>query len=270
MTIRIARKVGISNITRFATKLGLPASEMKNNLSTALGSASISLIDMVSAYTVFANSGIYNQPYFIESIQNNEGKVIFKKGYNCKNCSSSAVSEKTLPNELNYIETDGEQVISDDLAYIVTDLLQGVVRRGTGWRARSVGIPVSAKTGTTNDFIDAWYVGYTADLAVGVWSGFDSPKSLGNEETGSGVSGPIWTEFMKNAKSHLPNSSFKIPENIVFVKVDRKTGQLPTSETKSTILDVFVNGTQPNASGTSNESNAVFDSESDNLLEGIY
>ena len=268
MTIRLARKVGISNIIKFASKFGLPTENMERNLSTALGSASISLIDMVSAYTVFANSGIYNEPYFIDSIQDRKGTLVYKKGYSCVECGNENAKETNVPSELAELEPSGEPIISDTLAYMVTDLLQGVVKRGTGWRARAIGLPIAAKTGTTNDYKDAWFVGYTADLAVGVWSGFDNPQTLGNQETGSGVSGPIWTEFMKGAKKHLPNSNFQIPEDIVFVKVDEKTGQLPTENTKKTILEVFKNGDEPNAQAEADgfEEN-IGDSD---ILEGIY
>lgn len=268
MTIRLARKVGISNIVKFATRLGLPTENMERNLSTALGSASMSLIDMVSAYTVFANSGIYNKPYFIESIQNKDGSVIFKKGFDCPECGDQMAKETNLPEAIDNMEPTGQPVITDSLAYMVTDLLQGVVKRGTGWRARAVGIPLAAKTGTTNEYIDAWYVGYSADLAIGVWSGFDNPRTLGEHETGSGVSGPIWAEFMKEAKKHLPNSNFQIPEDVVFVKVDEKTGQLPTKNTTKTLLEVFINGTEPNAEGSHNE--FVESSEGEDDLEGIY
>jgi penicillin-binding protein 1A len=265
MTIRLARKVGISNIIKFASRLGLPTENMEKNLSTALGSASISLIDMVAAYTVFANKGIYNNPYFIESIQDRSGSVIYKQGFDCNDCHDQIATETTLPAQIEKFEAPGQPVISDSLAYMITDLLQGVVKRGTGWRAKSVGIPVAAKTGTTNEYIDAWFVGYSADLAVGVWSGFDNPQTMGNQETGSGVSGPVWSEFMKEAKKYLPNSSFEIPDDIVFAKVDEKTGQLPTNKTTKTILDVFVNGTEPNSNNNFTES-----SEEDDLLEGIY
>lgn len=268
MTIRLARKIGISNIIKFASRLGIPTTNMERNLSTALGSASLTLLDMVSAYTVFANKGIYNKPYFIESIQDRNGNVTYKKGFDCNQCGNQMVKETNLPSQIEEFEPEGEEVISENLAYMVTDLLQGVVKRGTGWRARAVGIPVAAKTGTTNDYIDSWYVGFSADLAVGVWSGFDNPKTMGNNETGSGVSGPVWAEFMKEAKKHLPNSSFQVPEDLVFVKVDEKTGQLPTDKTTKTLLEVFINGTEPNADGYNDEFTETF--EENDELEGIY
>lgn len=267
MTIRLAKKVGISNIIKFAHKLGMPTENLERNLSTALGSGSASLLDVTSAYTVFANSGIYNKPYFIESIQDRTGQVVYKKGFDCNECSAEDITENNIPSQVEEFEPSGQAVISDSLAYQVTDLLQGVVKRGTGWRGRAVGIPVAIKTGTTNDYKDSWYVGYSADLAVGVWSGFDVPQTLGEKETGSGVSGPIWAEFMKKAKNFLPNSSFPIPEDIVFVKVDEKTGQLPTANTTRTLLEVFVEGTEPNAKTSFT---AIEDDEEAELLDGVY
>jgi penicillin-binding protein 1A len=265
MTIRLARKIGISNIIKFAKRLGIPTENLEPNLSTALGSAAIPLIDMVSAYTIFANGGVHNKPFFIETIQNFNGETIYKNGPDCSNCRIDSNFE-TVPEEIENIQTQGQQIISENLAYIITDLMQGVVKRGTGWRAKKLGIPVAIKTGTTNDFIDSWYVGFTPELAVGVWSGFDNPQIMGNNETGSAVSGPTWVEFMQEAKKHYPNSNFKIPEDIVFVKVDKKTGQLPTKETKHTLLEVFENGSQPNAEKT----DLMLEDESINILDGIY
>ncbi|MCP4354262.1 MAG: PBP1A family penicillin-binding protein [Proteobacteria bacterium] len=268
MTINLARKLGISKIIKFASKLGIPTENMKNNLSTALGTASISLIDMVSAYTVFANEGIYNKPFFIRSIQDFSGSTIYKNGYNCNSCSDESVNANSIPDKIDSLDLTGKQVISDTLAYMITDLMQGVVKRGTGWRAKKLGITVAAKTGTTNDWFDAWFMGFSPDLVIGVWSGFDNPQTLGNQETGSGVSGPIWAEFMSEAKKLLPNSNFKIPEDIVFVKVDLDTGQLPTSKTKKTILEVFRNGNQPN--GDAKHQTHFEETSEDSFLEGIY
>jgi len=127
----------------------------------------------------------------------------------------------------------------------MTDMLRGVVLRGTGFRSRAVGRPVGGKTGTTNDYVDAWFAGYSPTLATGVWVGFDQPQNLGKDETGSKAANPIWTEFMTNALKERPKADFTIPDGVTFARIDAVTGKPPTSKTKQTLLEVFVKGTEP-------------------------
>lgn len=137
------------------------------------------------------------------------------------------------------------QVIGEETAYIMTNLLEGVIRQGTGWRAKNLGRPCAGKTGTTNEYTDAWFVGYTPDLITGVWVGFDEKKPLGKFETGSRAASPIWVSFMKRALKGRPAKAFPIPEGIVFAKIDPETGLLASPGVKNAIFECFKEGTQP-------------------------
>jgi penicillin-binding protein 1A len=134
--------------------------------------------------------------------------------------------------------------ISRETAYIVTNMLEDVVQSGTGIRARVLGRPVAGKTGTTNEFADAWFVGYTPNLAAGVWVGFDDRRSLGDREAGASVALPVWVAFMKEALAQLPVQAFPIPDGIVFAKVDTKTGGLAASG-EAAKVEIFVRDTEP-------------------------
>jgi len=137
------------------------------------------------------------------------------------------------------------QVISEQTAYIMTNLLEGVVQKGTGWRAKALGRPCGGKTGTTNEYTDAWFVGYTPDLIAGVWVGFDEKRPLGRYETGSRAASPIWVAYMQEASAGRPAKDFSIPEGIVFAKIDPQTGLLCSLGAKDCIFECFKEGTQP-------------------------
>lgn len=245
MTIRLAQDLGIRNIIRFAHDFGL-AENMPPNLSTALGAASATLLELTSAYGVFPNGGERREPYFIERIQDPVGKILYSRGSaSCIGCLGF-----TEPTKLPSVVQEGERLLSPEASYIMTDLLRGVVQNGTGRRAGAVGHPVGGKTGTTNDYIDAWFVGFSSLYAVGVWVGFDRPQPLGNAETGAKAALPIWTEFMKNALQGHKQREYKVPPSVSFVRIDADTGMLPNAKTTKTILEVFVKGTEPTKQGS--------------------
>ena len=241
MTIRLAQEVGIRGIIKYARRFGL-AHEMPADLSTALGAASTTLLNLTSAYSVFPNQGERAAPYFVERIQNASGELVAASHYDCQNCTGTLASPKMAP---NVRQMNKEKVISPQVSYVMLDLLRGVVQNGTGRRARAVGHPVGGKTGTTNDYIDAWFMGFSPWYAVGVWVGFDTPKTLGKGEAGSRAALPIWTEFMKKALHGYRQREYPIPQGITLMQIDKKTGLQPNRDTKSTRLEVFVEGTQP-------------------------
>jgi penicillin-binding protein 1A len=238
MTIRLARKLGMGDIISFAQKFGL-TEPMERDLSTALGSSSAPLLQLTSAYSVFPNQGKWAEPYFVDYIEDMVGNTIYTP-FNCTSCTDE--DPLIAPEK---IDIESWDAVSPAIAYQTTNMLRGVVKRGTAWRAREVGHEVGAKTGTTNDFIDAWFMGFSPELTVGVWVGFDIPQNMGKNETGSKAAGPIWTEFMKNALLTKPMSPFAIPEGITFVRIDANTGTLPTEQTKRTIIESFLVGTEP-------------------------
>ena len=220
VTIKILQDIGIDYLIDYARKMGI-SSHLSRDLSIALGSSGISLLESIQAYSVFCNSGYLVQPVFITKIMDRNGNIV----------------EEAEPVR--------KKVIEKTTAYIMTSLLEGVVKHGTGRRVRALKRPVAGKTGTTNNLFDAWFVGYTPGYITGVWVGFDNEKSLGEGETGSRAASPIWIEFMRTILSDKPARIFSVPEDIVFSKIDAKTGLLPISETEKTIFECFKEGTAP-------------------------
>ncbi len=139
--------------------------------------------------------------------------------------------EENLPLFYPKESANDEQIISPQTAYLMTHLLEGVVQHGTGWRAKALGRPVAAKTGTTDQFYDAWFIGYTPETLTGVWVGFDDERSIGENETGSRAASPIWVAFMTNVLKNKPVRDFPVPEGIEFMRVDPKTGEIQLSQT---------------------------------------
>jgi penicillin-binding protein 1A len=205
----------------YAKKFGI-SSDLKPYMSLALGAFEVSLKEMVEAYTVFANYGIKVNSYFVRSISDLNNNII----------------EENFP--------DRKQVIEKETAFIMNYLLQGVVKSGTGWKARALPAPVGGKTGTTNDFTDAWFIGFTPSLTVGVWVGFDQKKNLGLEETGSEAAAPIFVAFMEKYLAKYPESNkFRIPSGVYMINIDKYTGKLLTPDCLYPISEAFLPGSEP-------------------------
>jgi len=227
VTVKIAQEVGVDYIKNYAQKLGI-SSSLHGDLSMALGSSSVSLYELTKAYSVFANEGNLFKPIFIKKILDRDGNLL----------------EENLPPFYSAEPLKEEQLITPQTAFLMTYLLEGVVKQGTGWRARSLGRPVAAKTGTTDQFMDAWFIGYTPELITGVWVGFDDERSLGENETGARAASPVWVAFMSKILKDKPVKDFPVPEEgIEFMKIDPKTGQI--SLEKDGILECFREGTGP-------------------------
>ena len=220
VTIKILQDIGIDYVIDYSRKLGIE-SHMNRDLSIALGSSGISLLELVRAYSVFANTGYLVEPCFITKIVDRNGKVL----------------EEFIPGK--------EKVIEKSTAYIMTNLLEGVVQTGTGWRAKALKRPTAGKTGTTNDLFDAWFAGFTPRYVTGVWVGLDEEASLGKLETGSRTASPIWVAFMKEILREKPVRIFQVPEGVVFTQIDSETGLLPIPESQHTIFEVFKEGSVP-------------------------
>lgn len=220
VTVKILRDIGINYMIDYAKKLGIE-SKLSRDLSIALGSSGTSLIELVRAYSAFANKGQLITPCFVTMILDRDGNVLEE------NCPEST------------------KVIEENTAYIVTSLLQSVVKDGTGWRVKALNRPVAGKTGTTNNLDDAWFVGYTPGYVTGVWVGFDEEKSLGLDETGSRAASPIWLAFMRAILKDKPVRAFAVPSGVVFAKIDAETGLLAIPESRRTIFECFKEGTAP-------------------------
>lgn len=220
VTIKILQDIGVPYCISYARRLGI-TSELSDDLSIALGSSGVSLLEMVNAYSVFANQGYLVQPVFIQKIVDRDGNILEE---------ASTVREK---------------VLEKNTAYLITNLLEGVVKNGTGRRVKALKRPVAGKTGTSNNLFDAWFVGYTPRYITGVWVGFDEEKSLGEGEQGARTASPIWLGFMQEILKDQPIKVFQVPEGVVFAKIDAETGLLPIPESKDTLFECFKEGTVP-------------------------
>jgi penicillin-binding protein 1A len=232
VTVKIAQDIGIDYIKTYAQKLGI-SSPLQDNLSMALGSSGISLFDLTKTYAVFANQGKIFKPIFIKKILDRDGNLL----------------EENQPLFYPKESPDGEQILTPQTAFLMTYLLEGVVQHGTGWKAKALRRPVAAKTGTTDQFLDAWFIGYTPEFITGVWVGFDDETSLGENETGSRAASPIWVTFMSKVLKDKPLQDFPIPEGIEFVKIDPRTGMIGLG--RETILECFREGTGPTQEASS-------------------
>ncbi|MGA1864209.1 MAG: penicillin-binding protein 1A [bacterium] len=220
ITIKVLKKIGIEETIETARQMGI-SSPLAPDLSLALGSSGISLLELTSAYGIFAAEGVKTKPLAILRVEGPEGEILEEH------------------------EPQKERVLDEQTSYLMTQALMGVVDHGTGWRAKSLGRPVSGKTGTSNNCVDAWFIGYTPDIVVGVWTGFDEYRSLGDMETGSRAAAPIWVRFMKEYLTDKPIQTFPIPNGIDFVPIDRKTGLLATKDCPVIFREAFKEGTEP-------------------------
>ncbi len=241
MTVRLAQDMGMKTIVEYAKRFGID-DKMLPVLSMALGAGETTLIRMTTAYAMMANGGKRITASLIDRIQDRYGKTIFRHDdRSCPGCAAASWQEQDEP---ELIDTR-EQILNPYTAYQMTSFLEGVVQRGTGYKVRAVGKPLAGKTGTTNEEKDAWFVGYSPDLAVGVYVGFDNPRPMGRGETGGTLAAPIFRDFMKMALKGKPAIPFRVPEGINFVRISRSTGQLPKPGDTDIILEAFKPGNGP-------------------------
>ena len=241
MTVRLAQDMGMPLVAEYARRFGI-YDDMLPVLSMALGAGETTVMRMVAGYSVLDNGGRQIKPTLIDRIQDRFGKTIFKHEDRIgEGCDAPTWSGQEEPS----IVDNREQVLDPMTAYQMTSMLQGVVQRGTGVAAKAVGKPVAGKTGTTNDYKDAWFVGYSPDLVAGVYIGYDKPRVLGRGETGGALAAPIFTEFMKNALADKPAVPFRVPPGMNFYPIDRKTGLSAQANQPGAILEAFKPGTAP-------------------------
>jgi penicillin-binding protein 1A len=215
VTVKLQERIGLAKTIQVARRLGI-SSPLDVNLSLALGTSDVSLLEMTSAYGTLANQGVWMPPVTIRYVTDAQGKLL----------------EEHVP--------EGREALAPETAYVITQMLRGVVERGTGQAAKGLGRPVAAKTGTTNDYSNAWFVGFTPRLATGVWVGYDRPRSLGKDETGSRVAVPIWVTFMGKVLGDSPKEDFPVPDRVVSMLVDED----PSGECLRPVPMAFVKGTE--------------------------
>jgi len=241
MTVRLAQAVGMDKIVETTRRFGI-AANMMPTLSMALGAGETTALRLTTAYAMIVNGGKRIEPTLIDRVQDRRGATIYRHDARpCDGCMNVAWSGPEVPQ----IPDLREQVVDAGSAYQMVSMLEGVVLRGTGVRVSSVGKPLAGKTGTTNDSNDTWFVGFAPDLAVGVYIGFDTPKSLGQKETGSSVAAPVFRDFMAEALAGRPAIPFRIPPGIRLVRVDATTGQRASAGSGNVIWEAFKPGTEP-------------------------
>ena len=236
MTIRIAKILGLNKILELSKKLEI-YEEIPELLSVSLGAAETTLINLTAAYAPFVNGGKKIKPNLITRIQDRRGKTIFKlDNRKCLGCDKFINETSKLP----IIEGGNEKkVMSEETAYQMTSILNGAVIRGTAKKLKSLNVPLAGKTGTTNKNYDAWFIGYSSNLVIGVYIGFDNPKSLGRYETGSKAALPVFKHFVENALFKEDFTDFKIPENIYLTSLDYDTGVKSSTSDKTTIIEAL-------------------------------
>ena len=235
MTVRIAKILGLEKILTLSKELNI-YDDIPELLSVSLGAAETTLIDLTSAYSPFVNGGKKVKPNLISRIQDRRGKTFFlEKGRKCVGCDKFINEESEIPK----IENTNKQVISEETSYQMNSILQGTVERGTAKKLRNLKVPLAGKTGTTNDNYDAWFIGFSSQLVIGVYIGYDNPKTLGKNETGSKVALPIFKDFVENSLFKEDFEDFEIPENIFLTPINYDTGMKSESGDKKSIIEAL-------------------------------
>ena len=241
MTVRLANDMGMKLVAEYAERFGV-YDKMPPHIAMALGSGETTVMRMVSAYAVMANGGRQIKPSLIDRIQDRYGKTVFKHDErNCENCVAAEWSNQPEPELVD----NAEQVLDPMTAYQITSMMEGVVQRGTAVTISELGRPIAGKTGTTNDEKDTWFIGYTPNLVVGLYLGYDKPQSLGKGATGGGLAAPIFKEFMGEVLKDTPMVDFQVPEGMKLIAINRKTGMQASEGAAGTIIEAFKPGTGP-------------------------
>ena len=235
MTVRISQELGIDKIINFSKKLNIYENP-DELMSVSLGSAETTLLNITSAYCSFVNGGKLVEPIIIDRIQDSEGNTIFKNEKRfCENCDKISYEGNNIP----IIKSDFKQIFSPQTAYQMTSILEGVIKRGTGKKLRDLNLQIAGKTGTTNNNTDTWFIGFTSNLVIGVYVGYDNPKRLGKYETGSKTALPIFKDFVKKGVTSEEARPFKIAKGIKMMVIDEETGKKADFGSKKTIIESY-------------------------------
>jgi len=247
VSVRLVRALGVETIRDYLEKFGFDRARLPQGLSLALGSATVTPIEIARAYGVFANGGYLVEPFFIARVEDPSGQIVeyANRQMLCSGCaipiSESSDSSQPLP-DLRF----SQQVVSPENAFILDSMMREVIRSGTGRAARSLHRDdLAGKTGTTNNYFDAWFTGYSSNIVATVWVGFDRPKDLGQGESGARAALPIWVDFMKTALSGKAHALQHFPENIIRIRVNRKSGLPTDTEDPDGYPEYFAAGTEP-------------------------
>jgi penicillin-binding protein 1A len=242
MTVRLAQTIGMDKVVDIAHRFGV-TDTITPQLSMSLGAAETTLLKITAGYAMFVNGGKAIKPTLIDRVQDRHGRTIYR--HDARPCTGCEAPHWTRDMTVPQIPDQRKQVLDPASAYQMVSMLEGVVQRGTGVTIRQVGKPLAGKTGTTDDERDTWFIGFSPDLAVGVFVGFDQPKSLGDREQGATVAAPVFREFMRAALKDKPAAPFRVPSDIRLVRVNAETGLPARPGERGVILEAFKPGTIP-------------------------
>jgi penicillin-binding protein 1A len=220
VTVKLLQEIGVDRVVKLAHQVGIE-SELRREIALALGVSEVTPLELVSAYGVFANGGVRAEPFAIRRVTDQRGRIL----------------------EQHVTET--QEVMRPETAYVLVNVMKGVIERGTGARARVLARPLAGKTGTTDDATDLWFVGFSPRLVAGVWIGYDIKRSLGSAETGGRLALPIWIQFMQKALEDAEPEDFPVPDNVVAVRVDHQTGRPAPAGSPDAIMEYFIKGAEP-------------------------
>ena len=275
-TIKIVQEIQVPFVIDFAKRLGL-SGQFSPDLSISLGSGSVSLYELTKAYAVFPRLGRKVSPIFINEVKDRDGLVLEEQKpvqsvarvssadgepVDLQGQPTSASPRPQLSLPLYPDPNDSDQVLDPRIAYVMTHLMKEVVAYGTGHGAKDLSKAAAGKTGTTNEYLDAWFLGFVPEVVTGVWVGYDSQRSLGPGETGARAALPIWLSYMREAVKDLPESDFNIPPGVVFVSIDPASGKRAAPNSSFSIKEAFLEGSEPTEvagpSGTRTKSQSEF------------
>jgi penicillin-binding protein 1A len=242
--IRVVLDIGLRTFIDTAVKFGVYKSVRNANLAMALGAGDTHLLDLTSAFAKLFNGGKSLTPIFIDRVQDRDGRTIFKTDLRaCAGCANAEWVPDLMPPD---IPDEREQLADPVAVYQIVHLMEGVVKFGSGWMARIPGRTIGGKTGTSNDAKDVWFIGGTPDLVVGVFLGYDHPRSLGDNTTGGMLAAPIFRDFMEQALKGQKDVAFRVPDGVSFVQVNRHTGRRATASDRAAdvVLEAFRSGTE--------------------------
>ena len=241
MTVRLAQDMGIKKFTGLTESLGI-YERLAPVLATSLGSGETTLMQMTTAYSILANGGKKIEPTMLDRIQDRYGRTVWRHDKReCTGCNAENWENQPEPEFID----NRQEIMNPFTAYQITSMLEGVVERGTATKLQELGKPIAGKTGTTNEERDAWFIGYTPDLVVGVYVGYDRPRPMGKGETGGALAAPIVSDFMKLALKDVPATPFRVPAGVRLIPINPKSGKRGTYGEENVILEAFKPGEEP-------------------------